>query len=120
MRDGRFQYLRNFQPHLPYAQYLSYLWQHASLRAWEQRHREGTLTGPAARFFAETKPAEELYDVTRDPWQVHNLAADPAHAEDLARLRALLRREMTAAGVLGVLPEGEMRRRAAGRRRFRL
>jgi uncharacterized sulfatase len=120
VRDGRFQYLRNFQPHLPYAQYLSYLWQHASTRAWEQRYREGTLTGPAARFFAESKPAEELYDVARDPWQVHNLAAEPAHAEDLARLRALLRREMLAAGDLGLLPEGEMRRRAAGRTPYEL
>jgi HEAT repeat protein len=51
---------------------------------------------------------------------VHNLAAEPAHAEDLARLRALLRREMLAAGDLGLLPEGEMRRRAAGRTPYEL
>jgi arylsulfatase A-like enzyme len=33
------------------------------------------------------RPAEELYDVQSDPDQVNNLAADPAHAQTIARLR---------------------------------
>ncbi len=34
-----------------------------------------------------TRPAEELYDLRADPWELHNLGADPKHAEILARLR---------------------------------
>jgi uncharacterized sulfatase len=36
------------------------------------------------------RPAEELYDLSRDPWQLTNLANDPAHAADRTRLRAQL------------------------------
>ncbi len=113
VRDRRFQYLRNFHPHLPHGQFMSYNWQHASMRAWEQLHRDGKLSGPPARFFAPRKPAEELYDVQADPWQVRNLAADPAYAAELARLRAALAAQMQAAGDLGLLPERELHARSA-------
>ncbi len=114
VRDHRFQYLRNFQPHLPYGQYMSYNWQAASMQAWERLHLEGKLMGAPARFFAPRKATEELYDVHRDPWQVHNLAADPAYAGELRRLRAALNAQMHAAGDLGLLPEREMHVRSAG------
>ena len=42
------------------------------------------------------RPAEELYDLSADPDEWKNLAADPAHAADLSRLRAALDEWMTA------------------------
>mgnify|MGYP001351138666 CR=1 FL=1 len=36
------------------------------------------------------RPAEELYSVQADRWQVNNLAADPAHQSTLASMRAEL------------------------------
>jgi N-sulfoglucosamine sulfohydrolase len=36
------------------------------------------------------RPAEELYDLRKDPAEVHNLATDPAHRAVLERLRAEL------------------------------
>ncbi len=114
VRDGRFQYLRNFRPHVPYGNFMSYNWQSRSMQAWERLHLEGSLSGPPARFFAPHKPLEELYDVQADPWQVNNLAADPAHESELARLRSLLIEQMRELGDLGLLPEREMHVRAAG------
>ncbi len=115
VRDHRLQYIRNFQSWLPYGQHISYLWQHAGMRDWERLAREGLLEGPAARFFAAVKPVEELYDVKTDPWQVKNLASDPAHRDDLLRLRRALEQEMRAAGDLGLLSEREIVARSAGR-----
>ncbi len=114
VRDDRFQYLRNFRPHFPSGQFMSYNWQHASMQAWERLHLAGQLSGPPARFFAPHKPREELYDVRTDPWQLRNLAADPAYAPELARLRALLAAQMRAHHDLGLLPEHELHLRAAG------
>jgi arylsulfatase A-like enzyme len=46
-----------------------------------------------ARFFAlatAKRPAEELFDLRKDPGQLRNVAAERAYAKDLARLRARL------------------------------
>jgi uncharacterized sulfatase len=38
------------------------------------------------------RPGEELYDLSRDPWQMTNLAVDPAYAERKGKLRGELDR----------------------------
>ncbi len=38
------------------------------------------------------RPAEELYDLSQDPWQMTNVAADPRYSERKAKLRAELDR----------------------------
>lgn len=49
---------------------------------------------PAVRrfntLFVEPRPREELYDCEKDPWQMKNLAEDPAMAGVLSRLRGQL------------------------------
>jgi arylsulfatase A-like enzyme len=51
---------------------------------------EGVRTGHLkyARYFEQEPPYEFLHDLKADPDELTNLAADPAHAETLARLRA--------------------------------
>ena len=44
------------------------------------------------------RPREELYDLARDPHELSDLAGEPAHAERLAELRALLSEHMRAEG----------------------
>jgi N-acetylglucosamine-6-sulfatase len=44
--------------------------------------------------------AAELYDLRSDPLEMRNLAADPAHAADVARLAAELARLMERHGAL--------------------
>ncbi|MCP4941006.1 MAG: sulfatase [Planctomycetaceae bacterium] len=40
------------------------------------------------------RPAEELYDLTSDPWQLKNVAGDPKYSADLDRLRTRLTRRL--------------------------
>ncbi len=52
-----------------------------------------------------SRPAEELYDVTADPWELKNLATDPKHAERLNTLRADLDAWMKSQGDEGLKTE---------------
>ncbi len=113
VRDGRFQYLRNFMPHLSWSQFVSYTEEMPTMQAWRRLAGEGKLSGPSARYFDPVKPAEELYDCAADPRQVRNLAADPAHRATLDRMRARCEAWMAETGDLGLLPEREMELRAA-------
>ena len=53
----------------------------------------------------------ELYDTRTDPWEIRNLARDPACRADLARLRKALDEWRSRVGDLGEIPEAEMVRR---------
>ena len=61
-RDGRFLYIRNFSPELPYAGHIVYRNQSAIMQEWLRLQAEGTLSGPAALWMRTRRPAEELYD----------------------------------------------------------
>ena len=66
-------------------------------KAWIVLHRHE----PLWKWFFERafggRPAEELYDLQRDPDQVHNLAADPAYTTHRKSLAADLMRRLVAA-----------------------
>ena len=58
--------------------------------------RNDTMLGRRSRQAFEHRPKEELYDLTADPDELKNLAADPAHADVLKDLRAKLKAWQTA------------------------
>ncbi|MCK5465679.1 MAG: DUF4976 domain-containing protein, partial [Bacteroidales bacterium] len=53
---------------------------------WES----GSLTELQARFYQPSRPSEELYDLENDPYEINNLAGDPAYDEVLTSLRGRL------------------------------
>ncbi len=110
VRDARWKYIRNYRPDQIWAQYISYMYEMPTMKAWQRLHDEGKLSDVQDRFF-RTKPAEELYDTVADPWELTNLAGDPAQRETLERLRGELRRWMLEIRDLGFLPEADLRTR---------
>ncbi|MBP8256415.1 MAG: sulfatase-like hydrolase/transferase [Opitutaceae bacterium] len=90
VRDARWLYIRNFRPHLSWGPPESYSDTspfRVELLAEAAAGRLGK--GPTA-WLAPTRPLEELYDTQADPFQIRNLAADPARHAELKRLRAAL------------------------------
>jgi arylsulfatase A-like enzyme len=91
VRTERFLYIRNFHPQRPLLQPNAYKDSKSILERLRALHEAGGLDPLQERLlFSPTRPAEELYEWPVDRWQVDDLAANPAHRETLARLRARL------------------------------
>ena len=105
--DGRFQYIRNFMPHLPWfrKQTREYPKLQPSYQVWNGMAAAGELEGSAAIFMAESKSREELYDLAADPYQVNNLAESPDYQTVLNRMREALKNKMIETKDLGLMPE---------------
>lgn len=111
--DGRYVYVRNYHPHRPHGQRVAYMFQTPATAAWKARHAEGVLD-PAQRAFWEPKASEELYDLEADPYETANRVGDPRLGAVVERLRMALERQQRRWGDVGLVPEAEMLRRAAG------
>lgn len=115
VRDERFYYIRNFMPQIGWDA-IQYSWQRAPymLEEWRQYAQAGKLHADTrqACFYRRGKPAEELYDMQADPWQLHNLASDPKQQPTLERLRAECERWMVENRDLGLLSQHELYIRA--------
>jgi len=105
--DGRFRYIRNYNPHRIYGLHLEYLWRMPATRSWERAFLTGKCNEKQSRFWGP-KPAEELYDTDADPWEVNNLADDPKHVDKLNELRAANRGHLLQIRDTGFLPEAMM------------
>ncbi|MDO7835760.1 sulfatase-like hydrolase/transferase [Sphingobium sp. HBC34] len=102
--DGRWRYIRNYMPHRPWGQHQAFEWLAKGYQDWEQAHIDGGLNAVQDRFF-QTKPFEELYDLSADPHEIHDLARDPAYAATLSKFSRLLDKHMIAINDNGFLPE---------------
>ncbi|MHC4401920.1 MAG: sulfatase-like hydrolase/transferase [Planctomycetota bacterium] len=111
VRDKKYQYHRNFMPHLSWAPFCSYTLTMPTAQVWTRLHEQGKLNPVQDRYF-RPKPTEELYDLQSDPHMIRNLAGDPQHADVLRRMRQELHQWQLRTGDLGLLSEYEMHRRA--------
>ena len=106
VRDQKYRYIRNYMPYRIYGQHLDYLWQAPSIRSWEQAYLKGECNETQSIFW-QTKPVEELYDTENDPWEINNLAKDPAYKDVLLRMRAANKDWVTKIKDTGFIPEAD-------------
>jgi N-sulfoglucosamine sulfohydrolase len=106
VRDNRYKYMRNFMPERPYLQHMVYAERtNPNVNLMRQLYAEGKLNAAQAKFMAPRRPAEELYDLRADPWELNNLAALPEHQETLARFRSVLEKWIVETDDRGRFPE---------------
>ncbi|MCR9063733.1 MAG: sulfatase [Cytophagales bacterium] len=106
--DRQYQYVRNFQPEKPLYMDIEYRKNMPMMQMILEKKEAGELNEDQLFWFKETKPAEELYDLREDPYQLHNLADNPEHLETLERFRAVMDQWLAEIEDLGAIDEKEM------------
>jgi len=119
VRDARYQYYRNYMPHLPWAQFVSYTEQMPTMQVWRRLHEQGKLNPVQDRYF-HPKPVEELYDINADRHMIHNLATDPRYADIVKSMRARVHDWQIKTHDLGLIPEYLLHRRSDGTTPFEM
>ncbi len=113
--NHRYQYIRNFFPHRPRMQ-RSFFSELTPIRQEIRRlDAEGQLTGDEAWLMQPSKPAEELYDLQNDPYEMNNLADSSDHKKILQTMRRALFDWMREMRDLSLLPETMMLELAEGK-----
>lgn len=102
VRKGNWKYLLNLHPEFQYTTHTDLLSEdgkgdrgHGGYH-WPSYLEAAKIDPAAAAFLTDyySSPAEELYDLTADPFEQNNLAQSPEHAEKLSELRDLVARRM--------------------------
>lgn len=106
--DGEFKYIRNYMPEKPNYQNVKYRLQNPLMIHLLKLNSKGLLNANQARWFAPTKPKEELYDTKTDPWEFKNLIGNPLYEEKLRELRKAHEDWVLTYGDLGALVEMDM------------
>ncbi len=107
--DGRYVYLRNYMPHLSQGQRVEsqIRLRHSSTYAWRKLYDAGKLNKSQSLFWETPKAPEELYDLTSDPDEVHNLADSADYQDILFRFRSAQREHAAQIRDVGFVPENE-------------
>lgn len=88
VNDNKYIYIRNYFPQDPYDQHHIYMdLYRPALHIMRRLKEENKLNDTQLLFLADSKPVEELYDYTSDPYCINNLAACPKMLVVLNRMR---------------------------------
>ena len=105
VRTDRYKYIRNFMPERSYSQ-PSYRDTRVEFTVPKAMFERGELNEVQAKYWLDTKPEEELFDLESDPHEINNLAGDPEFADVLEKHRKILENWIEETDDKGQYPEG--------------
>lgn len=113
VRSPQWKYIRNLTPDADHHSHIDRDERADSKVYWSSWVRLAKTDAAAAATVRRyhQRPAEELYDLATDPWELNNLAAEPAQAERLRTFRAELDAWMRENGDEGLKTEEARRPR---------
>ncbi len=103
IRSSKFKYVWNFTPKTKFRNACT---NSSIFKSWRKKAEADSDAAEKIRRY-EHRPAEELYDITMDPYEWHNLAEDPKYTTIKIRMRRRLDNWMKAMGDKGQQTELE-------------
>lgn len=85
--DGHIKYMRSYIPYRQFALRNYYQWGIPSNKAWDKLVLGNHNTNPDWALTFDAHPAEMLFDLDKDPGELHDLSSSPEYAEVLAKMR---------------------------------
>jgi len=107
VRKGDFKYIKNYLPERPYLQPNAYKDHKPWMKALKDLEGQGKLNDIQKLILAETRPVEELYDLSTDPFEIKNLVLDKKYMKKLKEMRETLNKWVANTNDKGVDPEPE-------------
>lgn len=107
--DGKWLYSRNYMTYMPQARYIRYM----EIGDIKQQMRADLANGQLndiQKSLFEPRPAEFLFDIENDIWELNNLAESPKHKAVLAKMRKALDENVLHSKDVHFLPEYEIRK----------
>ncbi len=111
VRKGDLKYIRNYQPFNFDGLMNNYRYRMLGYQEWDSLYRVGELDPIQAAFFM-SKPAEMLYNLSRDPYETTNLVEDAEYASQLKDMRLQLDQWIKGMPDLSFFPEHVLIERA--------
>lgn len=108
-RSSKFKYIRNYLNQRPHLQPNAYKDGKEILVQLRKLHEQKKLNDIQELIFKPVRAPEELYDLEKDPWEIHNLAGDPAFARQLEQHRKALKDWEIQSNDTGRAPESNFR-----------
>lgn len=113
LRKGKYTYWRNYQPFNFDGLHNFYRYKQVAFGEWRDMARAGKLNEAQSAFY-NARPAEQLYDLEKDPHEVNNLADDPDFAKVLVELRTELNKRVRSLPDLSFFPESQLAKESKG------
>lgn len=104
IRTEKYKYIRNYYPERSYQQ-PTYRDTRPEYLILKEMYEKGELNEVQAQYWGPTKPAEELYDLEKDPHEINNLAGNADYKAALDEHRAILDNWIEETGDMGQYPE---------------
>lgn len=108
VRDKHYKYIRNYMPEVGAYQDITFRLAMPTMRELLRLRDEGKLNADQMYWFRKTKEPEELYDLDKDPYELHNIAGKPENADVLKRMRKVNEDWMKKIHDPGPIPEKEL------------
>jgi len=104
VRSATHKYIRNLNHTVVFTNVLTRNQADSVLASWIETGKTNKTAAARAGAY-QYRPAEELYDMRNDPWELNNLADDPKYAAVKKELRKALDEWMTQQGDEGIETE---------------